>query len=572
MIDNRKYINKKKENKIINLNQSLISPLEEEQFQEFSKINSKGKNFKIKNVENNKKKNKNKYELQFISENKHLDGTQLKDSKVFLINEDKNQKNENKTKNINIDKSLSSINDKSSNKIIKPLKESNPILIIDDNNNEKNEKKNYEIIQIDDSNSNFNSNGNINVNINNNNTEAESLSADLFKDIDNDILLSSKLSDNDIIKEDNANLIDDYEINNIIISSINEKQEGSNDIDNLDNINMKENSMIEIDDFDKFNDSNFINDINIDNYDKQIFMDNSQNYNFNESQLNKIEKDINDDNNDNEYFLSNENLKSEKDKEISTIDDIINYELVTLNKEKNDILYNNDNIIPNNSKLEENSDKTLILNKMENGDKNNDKYLKELNDKIGKEAERERINDNLQIKKNIKDQNKVNYDNVVNINNSLDDNKIESNIENNKIKIENQINIEFNKELLNDIEKKSSLIQNNSSNININDDSESKNLNNDNYKLNIFRLKSVLWPNKDHKNKELLKEYDCNCFHLNKNIMKIIVGKYATNIYKNWLIMETETSIEIWKYDVNINSIDDDSFCYWEKCTYRKKV
>jgi len=601
LLDNRKGYRK---NEIQFTNQPLISPMEEELLQENLKIknNMKGQKEKekLKNIKANKndvykKKGKSKYELQF-KEAKHYENeiSQItKDKNVFsnlnstnendIVSYSKNTKNNLNYNNINDNNNLNK------NKNHDPI----DIIIIDENNKEIKVINNVQKEAVNDKNkieeknvienfegkiSKYDSTTNDNICY-----EHEPLSADLFKDTEDDILLSSKLSDDeelDLKENNNVNLIENPGTEDIIISSVDLKNEKeiiiSSNLDTKDN-NIKIEETPNFDatfDEDKLSSSNFIDNYNIDNYDNQMLIDNSQNDEiiFNNSQINKIENDIihnekmlslNDIkkkdivlNNDDDKKLVNidsqsvQELKNQMDNNIIQYDNILNknddnlQSNLHLNSQEKLVNKNFNNIITHKSILNDNSSKTvdnsIILPKTKSDKINDVKLFKKLENSI------------------------------IDNNEKVVDKERENNEQNKFISLNENMNNKLSSEIKSD---SSLLLSKDSSNSNF--FSSNNNLNNNknkDYSLRIDRLKSILTPNKNHKNKEPFYETDCHCLHLNKNVKRIVVGKYANDSHKNWLIMETDNAIEIWKYEIYLNSSGKKNYCNWTKFSERTKV
>ncbi|ORX78925.1 hypothetical protein BCR32DRAFT_269786 [Anaeromyces robustus] len=641
--DNNKSVIKKK----VNFSTySLISPLEEEQLNQKKDINNspKGKK-KIKIIKNkksdihSKKTNKNKYELHFKTEAKH--------SNTIFINENF-KKSENNKINYNDNNNKSDINIKNDIEVLEPKNNEfinnnlaiNNVIITDGNDFEKkyesidnvgNEKENSinnkkqtineginignDIIMVNDIESNK---PKVDNNIENLNvwSETEPFSADLFKDIeDEDILISSKLSDNN--ENDNIKLINDYNNNDIIESSLDFHENENNksifsDIspklrlkENIRNIKLSIESVIDLGESENDELSNFsyINNLNFDNYDNQMLMDDTQNDDlcFSNGHLNKIDNkdeveslstsiiECENVNNENEeliyihsYQVENKNKIEIEKENINKSNNFSNDESKIKSKEDK-ISENKFNEIMNNCKI-----KNGLNNKSENGKNNNNKKYSEKhliniienpdneNDKLLKEKEifSKNINE-INDKENLKnipllDLNK-NHHSIHQVEKMPEEQQGEKsdikkrensiNIIRNKNNKSKLIDIKSNRSETNLYEQKccftpKSFVKNPLNNIN------------EDYILNINRLKSNLIPSK---NLEPIIESNCNCLHLNKIINKVVVGKYATDNNKNWLIMETKDSIEVWQYDINFDSLNKENYCYWTKCSERLK-
>ncbi|KAG4107316.1 hypothetical protein H8356DRAFT_1285945 [Neocallimastix lanati (nom. inval.)] len=609
--DNRKYNNKKKEIGVSN--QPLISPIAEEQLQGQLKLRinnktqiviDKSKNSKNKKNENNKKKGKNKYELQFKSEAKHINVTSLSNIKDSSINEKIFNKTGRIIRKINEENFSNTDFNNNLNEISKPIH----IIITDENGVENKQKENNEVIEIDDSNpyenikkEDYLEENNIENEKMNILLESEPLSTDLFKDIEDEFLLSSKLSDNDTIKEDNVNLINNFDNNDIIISPVNINSEENNEIlisddDIKGNLDVIEDSLSKINDNEKIKSPNYINNINFDDYDNQVLMNNSQidDLSFDGSQINKIGENIND--NDKNSFLSlnkleYENINNENGEThsfpLTNIDNFHQYNYIDENEEL--ILQNNNkkengkirmlNDINSKNELKVNNNKEEDTKKTEPNTKENLNNLEEnhLNENLFEELSSD---NNTQYKmessESIGNQNKINNYSNIQMKNSFDHNepkiKNNDNISINKSNNKKPIIINHDNKFLNKKDSSSSsLIHTSSSSLSYHSSINNINMKNDYYKINVYRLKSQLIVNKNHKNKETINEYDCSCFHVNNKIKKIVTGKYATNVNKNLLIMETDTSIEIWKYDIEIDSLCNKGCCKWKKYPGRLK-
>ncbi|OUM68804.1 hypothetical protein PIROE2DRAFT_3324 [Piromyces sp. E2] len=607
--DNRKVYRK---SEIQFSNQPLISPLEEEQLQENIKTKNnitvpgekeKKKIIKVNKNDFLKKKGKNKYELQFKESKCNKNGISqiIKDNTFYFSNS-------NSTDN------YSKINNNSMNDNLN-AKDPIDIIIVDEDGKES--KAIDEIL--------LNKNVNDKNNIENNNIEVidsqknnnmvddlEPSSADLFKDTEDDILLSSKLSNDnclDVKEEHNVKLINNEDVEDIIVSSIDLKNDKekviiisdiSSNLSTKDNIKIKDmpNSEVNIEEGNKLSCSNYVNNYNFDNYGNQMLMDNSQNDDiiFNNSQINDI------DCSEKLHSLNNINIKEN---------------LLDNNKEL---------LIPNNDKSNHNSSliKVHVQNKQKSKNNMSDNNMLITEEVMtNKDGGNLINNESMLLNKHIKNENVVKKENYLQINSDFkdlkkskeekfDDNIISKTISNDninntsgksiitqQIKKDNVVSIKLensiikNEKIVLDKEKKdndqkkvipfcdklsnelkddsSSSLSKNSSNSNFFNSNNSLNVKNREYSLEISRLKSLLIPSKNNKNKQCFDEASCHCLHLNKNIKKIVVGKYTNNTHKNWLVMETEKSIEIWKYDTHLDSLDNNNYCNWTKFSERLK-
>jgi len=176
------------------------------------------------------------------------------------------------------------------------------------------------------------------------------------------------------------------------------------------------------------------------------------------------------------------------------------------------------------------------------------------------------VNDNLQqkVKENSQDIMQVDDEEI---NKKNIDKSVTNTTEELKVNLGDGIN---NNKISNEIDKCSSVVISKSSSNPSYIEISNINSSNENYQIKIERLKSILIPNKNHKSIESIINSECNCLHLNKNVKRVVVGKYSMNNSKNWLIMETSNSIEIWNYNINFDN--GNNICYWTKFSERLKV
>ncbi|ORX50405.1 hypothetical protein BCR36DRAFT_412427 [Piromyces finnis] len=592
--DNRKDLRKKE----INFsNQQLISPLEEEHIKNDLKIKNttqkeKEKKKITKTNKNDilKKKGKVKYELHF-EEAKHFTNEILKFSKEINTSSNLINGNSNKYKDniVNNNENLS-----------KKLNH-NPIdiIILDENDKEKNiidgENKILEdkiIENFDNKKQNFCSKTNDNVCF-----EPEPLSADLFKDTDEDILLLSKLSDdnNEYKKnENNDNLISD-DSDDIIISSLDMKAEKekqtivldlSSHYDDKDNIKIDKtpNSNVVASEKKELSNYNYVDSFNFDNYENQMIIDNSQNDDliFDNSQINEIENNINFEkkmHSLNDFSSKETSLEDNKKLPLLPNNDDLNKDKMNLKlkSQNNEKIKHNNALIMEEGTLKKlgespNKNENILLDVMKNKNVSRIDSNSKIHTELEKSKYKKGTTNNYTNYSNNCPENALKLQHINIISNTKNSDKLEnpkiedeekSNNKNRKMKFNKNFNSNLSNKLKNDF---SLLLSNNyfsRDNNNFNKNKE--------YSLKINRLKSILIPNKNHKNKEPINDTCCHCLHLNKNVRKVVAGKYANDATKNWLIMETEKSIEIWKYDIHLNSSMNENHCNWTKYSERLK-